>query len=138
MNGGEGPKPDRLCSWWLNIGCAHRDGIVGAASQKPTKGRYGVAALPLLTGSEERLPDGRMEYCRRGNQQEMYYGLLTQVGQKTKVLRGFRLKSMHAPVAGLRYDGMWVNGPMYSYPADGLTSEQLYSQELEPQTRSSN
>lgn len=102
----EGPKAHRVCSWWLNIGCAHRDGIVGAAFQRPTKGRYGVAALPLLTGSEERLPDGRMEYCRRGKQHEMYYSLLTQVGQKTKVLRGFRLKSIYAPVAGLRYDGM--------------------------------
>ncbi|POS73559.1 hypothetical protein DHEL01_v208052 [Diaporthe helianthi] len=95
-------------TWWLNLGCAHRDGIVGAALQRPTKGRYGVAALPLLTGSEERLPDGTTEYCRRGKQHEMYYNLLTQVGQKTKVLRGFRLKSMYAPVAGLRYDGLYI------------------------------
>lgn len=97
---------DNLGSWWLNIGCAHRDGIVGAAFEKPTKGRYGVAALPLLTGSEERLSDGTIEYCRRGTQQEMHYNLITQVGKKTKVLRAFRLKSMHAPVAGLRYDGL--------------------------------
>lgn len=95
-------------TWWLNIGCAHRDGIVGAASQKPTKGRYGVAALPLLTGSEERLADGRTEYYNHGKQHEMFYNLLTQVGQKTKVLRGFRLKSMYAPVAGLRYDGLYI------------------------------
>lgn len=97
---------DRLSSWWLNVGCAHRDGIVGAAFERPTKGRYGVAALPLLTGSEERLSDGRIEYCRHGTQQDMHYNLITQVGQKTKVLRGFRLKSMYAPVAGLRYDGL--------------------------------
>lgn len=97
---------NRLISWWLNIGCAHRDGIVGAAFERLTKGRYGVAALPLLTGSEERLPDGRIEYCRSGTQHEMHYNLVSQVGQKTKVLRGFRLKSMYAPVAGLRYDGL--------------------------------
>ncbi|KAJ0118496.1 hypothetical protein J7T55_009279 [Diaporthe amygdali] len=90
-------------TWWLNIGCAHRDGIVGDAFEKPTKGRYGVAVLPLLTGSEEELPDGKLEYCRRGTQREMHYNLITQVGQKTKVLRGFRLKSVYAPVAGLSY-----------------------------------
>ncbi|KAK7717636.1 hypothetical protein SLS64_003131 [Diaporthe eres] len=31
-----------------------------------------------------------------------------EVGQKMKVLRGFRLKSMYAPVAGLRYDGLYI------------------------------
>lgn len=36
----------------------------------------------------------------------MHYSLVSQVGQKMKVLRGFRLKSMYAPVAGLRYDGL--------------------------------
>lgn len=99
-------KTDGLRSWWLNIGCAHRDGIIGAAFEKPTKGRYGVTALPLLTGSEERLPDGRTEYCRRGTQHEMHYNLISQVGKNTKVLRGFRLNSMYAPKAGLRYDGL--------------------------------
>ncbi|KAF5018413.1 hypothetical protein F66182_9607, partial [Fusarium sp. NRRL 66182] len=39
--------------WWLNLACAHRDGIVGSACEKPTKGKYGVAALPLLTGQED-------------------------------------------------------------------------------------
>lgn len=97
---------DDLSRWWLNIGCAHRDGIVGAAFERPTKGRYGIAALPLLTGSEERLPDGKIEYSRLGTQHDMHYGLVSQVGQKMKVLRGFRLKSMYAPVAGLRYDGL--------------------------------
>ncbi|KAI3401275.1 hypothetical protein diail_11981 [Diaporthe ilicicola] len=95
-------------TWWLNIGCAHRDGIVGAAFERPTKGRYGVAALPLLTGSEEKLSDGKVEYFRRGTQPEMHYNLVTQVGQKMKVLRGFRLKSLYAPMAGLRYDGLYV------------------------------
>lgn len=36
----------------------------------------------------------------------MHYSLVTQVGQRMKVLRGFRLKSLFAPVAGLRYDGL--------------------------------
>ncbi|ROV98986.1 hypothetical protein VSDG_03831 [Cytospora chrysosperma] len=30
-----------------------------------------------------------------------------QVGRKTKVIRGFRLKSVYAPQAGIRYDGLY-------------------------------
>ncbi|KAJ1335408.1 hypothetical protein MN608_02145 [Microdochium nivale] len=39
--------------WWLNITCAERDGIVASSSEKVTKGRYGIPALPLLSGREE-------------------------------------------------------------------------------------
>lgn len=93
--------------WWFNLDCAHRDGIVGASVERLTTGRTGIATLPLLTGREEDLPDGRTEYVRRGGQRDMQYALLTQVGRKTKVIRGFRLKSVYAPQAGIRYDGLY-------------------------------
>ncbi|ROW12163.1 hypothetical protein VMCG_00306 [Cytospora schulzeri] len=93
--------------WWFNLECAHRDGIVGASVERLTTGRHGIAALPLLTGWEEDLPDGRTEYIRRGGQRDMHYGLLRQVGRRTKVIRGFRLKSAYAPQAGIRYDGLY-------------------------------
>ncbi|KAI1072563.1 hypothetical protein LB507_002670 [Fusarium sp. FIESC RH6] len=49
--------------WWLNLACAHRDGIVGSNREKPTKGKYGVAALPLLTGQENiDYDDGAIRY----------------------------------------------------------------------------
>lgn len=59
-----------------------------------------------MTGFEEELPDGQTEYIRRGNQRDMHYAVLSQVGRKTKLLRGFRLKSIYAPDAGVRYDGL--------------------------------
>lgn len=98
-------KSDLCASWWLNIGCCHRDGIVGAASERATKGRYGIAALPMLTGREEELPDGKVVYIKEGKAQDMHHNLISQVGQKVRILRGFRLKSMHTPKAGIRYDG---------------------------------
>lgn len=93
-------------SWWLNIGCAHRDGIVGAAFERPTQGRYGVAALPMLTGREEDLTDGKSVYVREGKAHDMHNTLISQVGQKLRILRGWRLKSMRTPKAGIRYDGL--------------------------------
>lgn len=93
--------------WWFNLDCAHRDGIVGSSAERLSTGRTGIATLPLLTGWEEDLPGGRTEYVRRGGQRDMEYGLLTQVGRKTKIIRGFRLKSVYAPQAGIRYDGLY-------------------------------
>lgn len=93
-------------SWWLNIGCAHRDGIVGAAFERATKGRYGIAALALLTGVEEDLPDGKTVYIREGQAYQMHPSLISQCGQKIQILRGFQLKSMRQPRAGVRYDGL--------------------------------
>lgn len=95
-------------SWWLNMGCAHRDGIVGAALEKPTKGRYGMAALALLTGMEQDLPDGKTVYIREGAAHEMHPSLITLCGRKIRILRGFRLKSTRQPRAGVRYDGLYV------------------------------
>lgn len=95
-----------LPSWWLNIGCAHRDGIAGAALERATMGRHGIAALALLSGREEDTPDGRSVYIREGRAEEMHRNLVSQVGQKIRILRGFGLKSMLAPAAGIRYDGL--------------------------------
>lgn len=88
------------------MGCAHRDGIVGAAFERATKGRYGVAALALLTGREEDISDEKSVYIREGPANEMHNNLVSQVGQKTRILRGFRLQSICAPKAGVRYDGV--------------------------------
>lgn len=88
------------------MGCAHRDGIVGAAFEMATKGRYGVAALALLTGREEDISDAKSVYIREGPANEMHHNLISQVGQKIRILRGFRLRSLCTPKAGVRYDGM--------------------------------
>ncbi|KAF6820995.1 hypothetical protein CSOJ01_00430 [Colletotrichum sojae] len=94
--------------WWLNLACAHRDGILGTAVEKPTKGRYGVSALPLLTGREEHVRGNLYRYVREGRLSDMHVSLITQVGSQIRILRGYRLKSTLAPQAGVRYDGVYV------------------------------
>ncbi|KAF3003309.1 hypothetical protein E8E14_008177 [Neopestalotiopsis sp. 37M] len=94
--------------WWLNIVCAQRDGIVGAPLEKATSGRYGITALPLLTGREEQISRHITKYIREGGPKDMHIPLISQVGQQIRVLRGYRLKSVFAPQAGLRYDGLYI------------------------------
>ncbi len=95
-------------SWWLNITCAERDGIVNSSLETPTKGCYGITALPLLTGSEELIRDNTVKYVREGRSFDMHVPLISQVGRKIRILRGYKLKSIFAPSAGLRYDGLYV------------------------------
>ncbi|ETS83649.1 hypothetical protein PFICI_05525 [Pestalotiopsis fici W106-1] len=96
--------------WWLNIVCAQRDGIVGAPLEKATSGRYGITALPLLTGREELISRRAhvIKYIREGGPMDMHIPLISQVGQQIRVLRGYRLKSVFAPQAGVRYDGLYI------------------------------
>ncbi|KAG5658752.1 hypothetical protein KAF25_007305 [Fusarium avenaceum] len=94
--------------WWLNLACAHRDGIVGSARERPTRGKYGVAALPLLTG-EEYIDenDGYIRYARQGRITDIHVSLVSQPGATFRILRGYRLQSPFAPKAGIRYDGLY-------------------------------
>ncbi|KPM41515.1 hypothetical protein AK830_g5019 [Neonectria ditissima] len=95
--------------WWLNLACAHRDGIVGSALETPTKGKYGVAALPLVTGAEDvYLPSGTVKYIREGRISDIHLSLLSKVGSHIRILRGHLLQSPLAPKAGLRYDGVYI------------------------------
>lgn len=98
---------DPVCNrWWLDISCAHRDGVVGADEERPTKGKYGNTVLPLLTGKEVILGNGLVKYTREGQPRDIWYSLLAQLGKPMRILRGFRLHSCYAPEGGVRYDGM--------------------------------
>ncbi|KAI1426733.1 PUA-like domain-containing protein [Xylaria sp. FL1777] len=94
--------------WWLNITCAERDGIVNSSLETPTKGCYGITALPLLTGSEELIRHKTVRYVREGRSSDMHIPLISQVGRKIRIIRGYKLKSIFAPAAGLRYDGLYT------------------------------
>ncbi|KAI0887355.1 uncharacterized protein GGS22DRAFT_186187 [Annulohypoxylon maeteangense] len=94
--------------WWLNLTCAERDGIVASSFEKPTKGRYGITALPLMTGQEEMIRPNTYKYVRVGRAKDMHIALISQVGRQIRVLRGYRLKSILAPQAGVRYDGLFT------------------------------
>ena len=93
-------------SWWLHIACAERDGVVASSLEKPTKGRYGLLALPLLTGYEEPVREGSFKYIRMGSASDMHIPLISQVGRQIRLLRGHTLNSVWAPQAGVRYDGL--------------------------------
>ncbi|KAI0014101.1 hypothetical protein F4779DRAFT_636847 [Xylariaceae sp. FL0662B] len=94
--------------WWLNITCAERDGIVASSFEMPTKGRYGITALPLLTGQEEMIRANTFKYVREGRSSDMHIALISQVGRQIRILRGYRLKSIFSPQAGVRYDGLYT------------------------------
>ncbi|KAK0711669.1 PUA-like domain-containing protein [Lasiosphaeris hirsuta] len=103
----EGNLHFRVGQWWLNMACAHRDGIVGSELEKPTTGRYDNSALPLLTGREEQVGEGRVKYHRQGRLlSDMHVSLLCHTGRNIRILRGYRLRSSYAPRAGVRYDGL--------------------------------
>ncbi|KAI8962498.1 hypothetical protein F5Y11DRAFT_347482 [Daldinia sp. FL1419] len=94
--------------WWLNITCAERDGMVASSLETPTKGRYGITTLPLLTGQEEWIRGNTYKYVRQGKSGDMHIALISQVGQQIRVLRGYKLRSILAPQAGVRYDGLFT------------------------------
>lgn len=78
--------------------------------ERPTSGRYGITALPLLTGREEMIRiDAQhvVKYVRETRRpQDMHIALISQVGRQIRILRGYKLKSVFAPQAGVRYDGL--------------------------------
>ncbi|KAH6661107.1 hypothetical protein BKA67DRAFT_654247 [Truncatella angustata] len=108
----EGNQQFEAGHWWLNNVCAHRDGIVGCPLERPTSGRYGITALPLLTGREELIRRGEqhvIKYIREGSRSgDMHIPIISEVGRQIRVLRGYRLKSIFAPEAGVRYDGLYI------------------------------
>ncbi|KAL7626316.1 hypothetical protein AAE478_003088 [Parahypoxylon ruwenzoriense] len=104
----EGDLQFELGHWWLNITCAERDGIVASSLEVPTKGRYVTTTLPLLTGQEENIGENTYKYIREGRSSDMHIALISQVGRQIRVLRGYRLKSILAPQAGVRYDGLFA------------------------------
>ncbi|KAI0481470.1 PUA-like domain-containing protein [Xylaria cf. heliscus] len=94
--------------WWLNITCAERDGIVSSSLETPTTGCYGFTALPLLSGTEEVIRHNTVRYVREGRTSDMHVPLISQVGRKIRIIRGYKLNSVLAPAAGLRYDGLYI------------------------------
>lgn len=90
----------------MNLCAAFRDGIVGNATENVTNGRYGVTALPMVTGTEEEGSGGTVKLIREGNKRDVYFNLIKEVGRAIRVLRGHTLLSKYAPLAGIRYDGL--------------------------------
>ncbi|KAK4186893.1 hypothetical protein QBC35DRAFT_343046, partial [Podospora australis] len=107
----EAPELLTMCEgnnrWWLSIDMAHKAGFVDSVEEKvTTRGSY-ACILPLLAGREVNVHDNRTTYIREGLWQDMHIKLISQVGKEIRILRGSFLASSIAPMAGVRYDGLW-------------------------------
>lgn len=109
----EAEQAFREGQWWVNMAAAQRDGVVGHQLERPTKGRFGYTAIPLLTGREDNIGPDKVLYVREEKQTRKAPSLgdvpmLSLLGAKVRLLRGMELQSPYAPTAGIRYDGIWT------------------------------
>lgn len=44
--------------------------------------------------------------CESERLADLHVSLVSQPGKKIRILRGYRLNSKYAPIAGIRYDGL--------------------------------
>ena len=84
---------------------------MGTQLDKPTRGRFGYTAIPLMTGKEEDICDDEVTYVREERQSRKVPSLgdvpmLSLLGAKVRLLRGAGLQSIYSPTAGVRYDGL--------------------------------
>lgn len=91
------------------MAAVQRDGFVSTIFETPTRGIFDIPALPLLSGIEDAHPDGvRVQYQRRSFRlSDLHLRLISQVNKNVRVLRGHHLESLLAPIAGVRYDGLY-------------------------------
>lgn len=94
-------------SWWLNLTCAYRDGIVCNDMGQFTASAKGIPTVCLIKGIEvEGTRTSTTKYVYEGSVKDLQLRLMSYFHKPVRVLRGYRLRSKHAPVAGIRYDGM--------------------------------
>ncbi|KAI9675732.1 MAG: hypothetical protein M1817_001099 [Caeruleum heppii] len=101
--------------WWIKAACAYRDGMLGDPNGHITPGDYGASAVVLTAGTETETttettlwkvktgdvrvsPSGRGVLCLMANMHNH---------SEIRVLRSWKLRSVYAPKAGLRYDGLY-------------------------------
>ncbi|KFH49037.1 hypothetical protein ACRE_002260 [Hapsidospora chrysogenum ATCC 11550] len=132
----EGNATFREGHWWVNLACAHRDGILCSSRDVLSKGEYDIPTLPLLDGAEVgNWPDAGIKYTRKGTMADMWIPLLTHVGKRVRVLRGHLLESPFAPKVGVRYDGQYklVQYSQKRNPQSGVFRLDLILERLEGQ-----
>lgn len=90
--------------WFINMASAYMHGMTGDSIENLKVNDTRV--LPMLWGKEENFGLNVFRYIRDGRSSDVVYSLLSHVGHRVHVLRGYRLRSKFAPVAGIRYDGV--------------------------------
>jgi hypothetical protein len=93
--------------WWLDLACAIRDGITVKKSDIRKSGAKEIPTIALLKGIERFDPDrGCLMWELEGSLDEMQQHLISEVGKRVRIIRGYKLRSSNAPEAGIRYDGL--------------------------------
>ena len=100
-------------SWWISPLFAHRAGIIDSTSTEggivsDAKGAYAV----VMTGDDEvsSSEPSMFEYRTRDRDPGRYRltACTPQSKRPIRILRSHTLHSFWKPLAGLRYDGLWV------------------------------
>lgn len=102
---------DPCFSWWIKAAAAFRDGIIDETSWGITADEHGAYAI-VIKGNEESTTatDGLIRYSTSGSDPgviKLTRTILSNVRGVVRVLRSWKLQSPLAPVAGLRYDGLY-------------------------------
>ncbi|KAI4225381.1 MAG: hypothetical protein L6R36_003961 [Xanthoria steineri] len=107
----EGHCGFKVGEWWLNSAAACKDGIVDNLHYRITTDNRVAYAITMTQGKESNVStDGRSSYTPYANDPGAVKLMATIGGEQrstVRVLRSWRLRSSLAPVAGLRYDGLY-------------------------------
>ncbi|SPO04495.1 uncharacterized protein DNG_07180 [Cephalotrichum gorgonifer] len=109
--GGDPPSDRGLetGNWFVSMAGAYIQGMTGDSIENLSFG--GTKVLPILWGKEEVMgPDhpDLVRYVRDGKYGDMIFSLISHVGRRVHLLRGYKLRSPFAPAAGIRYDGVYT------------------------------
>lgn len=108
---------DYSSSWWLNSAAACRDGIIDNPHSCVTSDEDVAYAITMTQHTETNdSKDDSCSFTPRPNDPGAFKLMATINGEQrnpVRVLRSWRLHSSLAPIAGLRYDGLYVS---YRYP----------------------
>lgn len=97
-------------SWWLNLSCASRDGIIDDSNKEITRSTEGLVCAIVLNVGEvtDQSNFEEIAYIKEGSAHESIMSAsLLQHGVPLRVIRGYNLRNCgFAPKGGFRYDGL--------------------------------
>ncbi|KAL8825834.1 MAG: hypothetical protein Q9170_007640 [Blastenia crenularia] len=107
----DGHSGFKIGDWWLNSAAACRDGIIDNTNDQITADDDGAYAIVMTQHAEtHNSKDESCSYTSHASERGVFKLMSTINGEHRnpiRVLRSWRLQSALAPVAGIRYDGLY-------------------------------
>ncbi|CAG8962132.1 hypothetical protein HYFRA_00005176 [Hymenoscyphus fraxineus] len=105
--GAQGFVPGEL-SWWLNLSCAARDGMLRDPYEEVNLSSDGGMCVLVMNGGIVKDDTfDRVTYVRETHEADTISRLLNNHGHPIRIIRGYQLQGSHlAPNGGFRYDGL--------------------------------